>query len=139
MRIDVVLLGLFAAAASAVALLSWRRSRKSGCRLADLAAQYEKAESDKGDLIHKLSVRNHEEDERILRLEHDVKSSLGVVLGFSALLRESMERDPGTPPLALKNINAIHQAATKIMQTIDAAVKGRNSRPEPEIVLKGRN
>jgi signal transduction histidine kinase len=127
MRIDVVLLGLFAAAASAIALLSLRRSRKLGRRVTDLAAQCAKAESDNASLIQTLSLLDSEENERISRLEHDVKSSLGVILGFSSLLRESVEQDPGTRPLPLKNINAIHQAATKILQVIDGAVEGRNS------------
>jgi len=127
MRFDVVLLGLFAAAASAIALLSLRRSRKLGRRVTDLAAQCAKAESDKASLIRTLSILDSEENERISRLEHDVKSSLGVILGFSSLLRESVEQGPGIPSLPLKNINAIHQAATKILQIIDAAVKGKNS------------
>jgi signal transduction histidine kinase len=127
------------AVASAIALLSWRRSRKIGRRLADLAAHCEKTESDKASLIRKLSVLDSEENERISRLEHDVKSSLGVILGFSSLLRELVERDPGTSPLPLKNINAIHQAATKILLTIDTAVKGRNSHESQEIVADGKS
>ena len=127
MRIDVVLLTLFAAAASAIALLWWRRSRKLGRLVTDLAAQCAKAESDKASLTQALSVLDSEENERISRLEHDVKSSLGVILGFSSLLRESIEQDAGAPSLPLKSINAIHQAATRILQIIDAAVKGRNS------------
>jgi signal transduction histidine kinase len=127
MRIDVVLLGLFAAAASAIALLSLLRSRKLGRRVIDLAAQCAKAESDNASLIRTLSSLDSEENDRISRLEHDVKSSLGVILGFSSLLRESVEKDPGTPSLPLKNINAIHQAATKILQIVDGAVEGRNS------------
>jgi len=127
MRIDVVLLGLFAAAASAIALLSLRRSRKLGRRVTDLAAQCAKAESDKASLIRTLSILDSEENERISRLEHDVKSSLGVILGFSSLLRESVEQDSRITSLPIKNINAIHQAATKILQIIDAAVKVKNS------------
>jgi signal transduction histidine kinase len=127
MRIDVVLLSVFAAAMSAAALLSLLRSRKLGRRVTDLAAQCAKAESDKASLIQTLSILDTEENERIFRLEHDVKSPLGVILGFSSLLRESLEQDAGTPSLPLKNINAIHQAATRILQIIDAAVKARSS------------
>jgi hypothetical protein len=127
MRIEVVVLVLFAASASIIVFLSWRTNRKIVRRLAKLAEQCEKAESDKASLAQTLSLRESEENERIFRLEHDVKSSLGVILGFSSLLRELVEHDSGTPPVALKNINAIHQAATKILHTIDAAVKGRNS------------
>ena len=85
MRIDVVLLTIFAAAASAIALLWWRRGRKLGRLVTDLAAQCAKAESDKASLTQALSVLDSEENERISRLEHDVKSSLGVILGFSSL------------------------------------------------------
>jgi len=126
--LEIALLGLFAAAASAVALLYWRRSRKIGRRLADLAVQCEKAESDKASLLHALSNGDSQENERISRLEHDVKSSLGVILGFSSLLRELVEHDPGAKALPLKNINAIHQAATRILETIDAAARSGNSR-----------
>jgi signal transduction histidine kinase len=127
MWIEPVVLGVFAMSACIIAFLSWRTNRKIVRRLAKLAEQCEKAESDKASLTRTLSLRESEENERIFRLEHDVKSSLGVILGFSSLLRELVEHDSGTRPVALKNINAIHQAATKILQTIDAAVKGRDS------------
>jgi signal transduction histidine kinase len=127
MRIEAVVLGFCATSASIIAFLSWRTNRKIARRLAKLAEQCAEAESAKASLTQTLSVRESEENERIFRLEHDVKSSLGVILGFSSLLRELVEHDSGTPPVALKNINAIHQAATKILQTIDEAVQGRNS------------
>jgi hypothetical protein len=127
MRIEAVVLLFFATSASIIAFLSWRTNRKIMRRLAKLAEQCEMAESENTSLTRTLSLRESEENERIYRLEHDVKSSLGVILGFSSLLRELVEHDSGTPPVALKNINAIHQAATKILQTIDAAVKARNS------------
>jgi signal transduction histidine kinase len=137
MQIEVAALGVFAAAASTSALLSWRRNRGILRRLADLAAQCDQAESDKASLIQTLAIRNSEEDERICRLEHDIKSSLSVILGFSSLLREMVENDLRSPPLPLKNINAIHQAATKILKTIDAAVKGRNS-PDGQPIIADR-
>src|SRR3984885_9888638 len=127
MRMDLFLLGLFAAAASAMALLSWRKNRNLARRLAALKAQCAEVESEKESLLRTLSALDGEENERIARLEHDVKSPLGVILGFSTLLRESVEQAPGTSSLPLKNINAIHQAATKILEIIDAAVHGRHS------------
>jgi signal transduction histidine kinase len=127
MRIEAVVLLFFATSASIIAFLSWRTNRKIVRQLAKVSEQWEKAESDKASLLRTLSLRETEENERIYRLEHDVKSSLGVILGFSSLLRESVEHDSGTPPVALKNINAIHQAATKILKTIDAAVEAGNS------------
>jgi signal transduction histidine kinase len=128
MRMDVILLALFAAASAAIALLSWRKNRNLGRRVADLKAKCAEVESEKESLLRTLSVLDSEENERIARLEHDVKSPLGVILGFSALLRESVEQAPGTPSLPIKSINAIQQAATKILEIIDAAVKGRHSR-----------
>jgi signal transduction histidine kinase len=127
MRMDVFLLGVFAAASSTIALLSWWKNRSLGRRVADLKAQCAEVESEKESLLRTLSALDSEENERIACLEHDVKSPLGVILGFSSLLRESVEQAPGTPSLSLKSINAIHQAATKILEIIDAAVKGRHS------------
>jgi signal transduction histidine kinase len=138
MWIELAALGLGASAASTIALLLWRRNRKLLRRLEDLAIERDQAESDKASLLGTLSTRNSQEDQRICRLEHDVKSSLGVILGFSSLLREAVERDPGSSPLPLKNINAIHQAATKILQTIDVAVKDSNSHDGAAISVNGK-
>ena len=138
MRIEVAALGIFAGAASTVALLLWRKNREIVRRLADLGAERDRAESDKQSLARTLALRNGEEDERLFRLEHDIKSSLSIVLGFSALLRESAEQDPRTFPLPRKNIDAIHQAATKVLKTIDLAVKARNGQNGHEISTKGK-
>ena len=127
MRMDVSLLGLFAAGSTTIALLSWWKNRSLGRRVADLKAQYAEVESEKAGLLRTIAAQENEENQRIARLEHDVKSPLGVILGFSALLRESVEQAPGTSSLPLKNINAIHQAATKILEIIDAAVQGRHT------------
>jgi signal transduction histidine kinase len=139
MRIELTILGCLAAAASAIACWLWQTKRKIVHRLADLTAQCEKAESDKAGLMRALSLRSHEETERISRLEHDVKSSLGVILGFSTLLMEAVEQDPRERPLPLKNIQAIRQAATKILQIVDAAVQGTNSRASQDLVVDGKN
>jgi signal transduction histidine kinase len=139
MRIEITILGCLAAAASAIACWLWQTKRKIVQRLVDLTAQCEKAESDKAGLIRALSLRAHEENERISRLEHDVKSSLGVILGFSTLLMEAVEQDRRERPLPLKNIQAIRQAATKILQIVDAAVQGTNSRASQDLVVDGKN
>jgi signal transduction histidine kinase len=140
MWIEAVILGLFAAAASTIALWSWRTNRKVLRRIAELSEQREKAESDKASLTLALALRESEENERISRLEHDVKSSLGVILGFSALLRELVEHDPQTTPIPLKSINGIQQAAKKILHTIEAAVEGNYSRrDQDEAVVEGKN
>jgi signal transduction histidine kinase len=139
MRIEITILGCLAAAASAIACWLWQTKRKIVQRLVDLTAQCEKAESDKAGLMRALSLRSHEETERISRLEHDVKSPLGVILGFSTLLMEAVEQDPRERPLPLKNIQAIRQAATKILQIVDAAVQGTNSRASQDLVVDGKN
>jgi signal transduction histidine kinase len=137
MSIEVTILGLFVVVVSAIALLSWRRNRKIVRQLAALIAQCDQAESERASLIKAVSARHVEADERITRLEHDVKSPLGVILGFSALLRESLEHDPRAP-VPLKNINAIHQAATKILQIVDAAVQGSNSPEGQATTVNGK-
>jgi signal transduction histidine kinase len=137
MRIEVAIFGLFAVAASTIALLLWWKNRNIARRLAYLMAQCEKAESDKESMLRTLSTREADENERIGRLEHDVKSPLGVILGFSALLRESLEADPRAA-VPLKNIYAIHQSATKILQIVDAAVKGRNLHEGQAITVNGK-
>jgi|SRR5580658_4400700 signal transduction histidine kinase len=141
MRTEAVVLGLFSAAASTIAFLSWRTKRTIARRLARLAEQCEKAESDKASLARTLSLHESEENERISRLEHDLKSPLGVILGFSSMLRESIEQNPDQlPALPLKSINAIQKAAQKILTTIDAAVEGKCShRDQEEAVVEGKN
>jgi signal transduction histidine kinase len=140
MRIEAVVLGLFAAAASTIALWSRRTNRRILRRIAELDEQREKAESDKASLTQALCLHESEENERISRLEHDIKSSLGVILGFSSLLRELVENDPKTPPLPLNSINGIQQAAKKILHTIEAAVEGKYShRDQDEAVVQGKS
>jgi signal transduction histidine kinase len=141
MRIEAVALALIAAAASIIAFLSWWTKRKIVRRLAKLAEQCERAESDNANLTRALSLRESEENERISRLEHDLKSPLGVILGFSSLLREFVEQNPSQlTPLPLKSINGIQQAAQKILNTIDAAVEGcSHRRQEEEAAVEGKN
>jgi signal transduction histidine kinase len=74
-----------------------------------------------------LAARDIEHDQRILRVEHDLKSPLGAILGFSTLLRESVhEHLQEAPPSVLKSVNGIDQAARKILRIIEAA-GARNS------------
>jgi hypothetical protein len=57
MPIEAVVLGFFTAAASTIALSSWRTNRKIVHQLAELAEQCEKAESEKANLTRSLSLR----------------------------------------------------------------------------------
>lgn len=127
MRVDVMILGGLAVAASAGAMVLWRANRKNLRRLASLTAQCEKAESENASLARALSLRAAEEDERFSRLEHDLKSPLGVILGFSSLLLESIEPNPIEAAGSRKSITAIHKAATKILEIVDARSKSGNS------------
>ena len=133
MRTEEVALAAVAAAASAIALRWWRVNRGTACRLAT-------AESGKARLEQALALRETEENERISRLEHDLKSPLGVILGFSSLLREFAEENPGKlPPVPLKSIHGIQQAARKMLQTIEAAVDGKYPHQDrEETVLEGK-
>jgi signal transduction histidine kinase len=124
MRVETVILGLLAAAASAIALLLWRSKVKLHARLAELVEHCETADSENERLRSDLSTREDQERGRIGRLEHDLKSPLGVILGFSMLLREYLEgRSEDLPPLPLRSINGIDQAAQKMVRIIESAAE----------------
>jgi signal transduction histidine kinase len=74
------------------------------------------------ELAQALAGRDPEQDQRILRLEHDLKSPLGAILGFATLLREMVQADlKDSPPAVLKSINGIDQAARKMLRIIEDA------------------
>lgn len=106
-----------------------------------IARRLAKAECDKVRLEQALAIRVSKENERICRLEHDLKSPLGVILGFSSLLQEFAEENPGKlPPVPLKSISGIQQAARKMLQTIEAAVDGEYSHQDrAETVAQGKS
>ncbi len=83
------------------------------------------------ELAQALAARDIEQKQRISRLEHDLKSPLGAILGFATLLRELVQEDlKAAPPSALKSINAIDQAARKMLQIIEAAGDSHLDRQE---------
>jgi len=102
-----------------------------------------------------LAARDTEHNERISRLEHDLKSPLGAILGFSTLLRELVHENlQEAPPAVLRSVNGIDQAARKMLQIIEAASKtageaagkasgkaagARNSRADRQEVVIERN
>jgi signal transduction histidine kinase len=125
MRIETVIPGVLAAAAAAIALRVWRNNVTLRARSAGLVERGEKADAENGRLRSDLSARDDRERERICRLEHDLKSPLGVILGFSMLLREYVEgRAEDLPPLPLRSINGIDQAARKMLRIIESAAEG---------------
>jgi signal transduction histidine kinase len=120
-----VSLGVLAAVAGAVAFRLWRTSRAVARHAAELTQA--------------LAMRDGEHNQRISRLEHDLKSPLGAILGFSTLLREVVHEDlQDAPPAVLKSVNGIDQAARKMLQMIETA-GARNSRPDPQEVIVERN
>jgi signal transduction histidine kinase len=105
-------------------------------RLHELGERCEQADSENERLRNALSARQDQERARILRLEHDLKSPLGVLLGFSMLLREYLEEHSAAlPPLPLRSINGIDQAAQKMVRIIESAADSPASRTYSEEVL----
>jgi signal transduction histidine kinase len=128
MRVETVILGLLAAAASAIAVLLWRSKVSLQARLAELVEHCQTADSENERLRSALAAREDQECGRIFRLEHDLKSPLGVILGFSRLLRECLEgHSEDFPPLALRSINGIDQAAQRMVRIIESAAEGAPS------------
>jgi signal transduction histidine kinase len=118
MRVETVALGVLAATAAAMDLYLWRR-------LATLAGRCERAESEKTALQSALSALKSDENGRILRLEHDLRSPLGVIRGFSRLLTEFADKHrddlPGFP---VRTVSGIDQAAQKMLQIVEDAAEG---------------
>lgn len=106
MRAETISLGVVAAASAALAFYFWRAN--VGLKNALLALK-------------------SDENERISRLEHDLRSPLGALRGFSTLLREYVEKhSEALPAFPLKHVNGIDQAAHKILQIIEIAAEKEN-------------
>lgn len=122
-EISAVSFGLLAAAACGIACHFRRKSHRMSCQAADLAQA--------------LAARDIEHSQRISRLEHDLKSPLGAILGFSTLLRELVyENLSQAPPSVLKSVNGIDQAARKMLQIIEAAGAGNSQQDRQEAVIE---
>lgn len=105
-----------AAVACATAFRLWRTTQATARRAAESAQA--------------LAALDSEHSQRISRLEHDLKSPLGAMLGFSTLLRELVHENlTEAPPGVLKCVNGMEQAARKMLQIIEAA-GSRNSHPD---------
>jgi signal transduction histidine kinase len=124
MLVATIILGVWGAAASAAAWRLWRDKLGLLTRLQGLAADCEKAGSENQRLQTALSAHESLENGRLSRLEHDLKSPLGVILGYSMLLREFVQgRSDGLPALPLRSVDGIDQAAKKMVQIIEAAAR----------------
>ena len=103
MRVETISLGVVAAASAAIAVYFWRVN--VGLKNALLALK-------------------SDENDRILRLEHDLRSPLGALRGFSTLLREYVEKhSDDLQAFPLKHVNGIDQAAHKMLQIIEIAAE----------------
>jgi signal transduction histidine kinase len=124
MLVATIILGVWGAAASAVAWRLWRDKLGLLTRLQGLAADCEKAGSENQRLKTALSAHQSLENGRISRLEHDLKSPLGVILGYSMLLREFVQdHSSALPAFPLRSVDGIDQAAQKMLQIIEAAAR----------------
>jgi signal transduction histidine kinase len=102
-------------------LLLWKRVRIAR-RLAEAFQQCEKIELERSRLERALALREAEEGERFARLEHDLRSSISVIVGFSSILVEEADKHLGPqPPLLLKSASAIQQSARKSLLILEAA------------------
>jgi signal transduction histidine kinase len=129
-QISALSFAALAAVACAVAFRLWRTSHT----LASQAAARRAAE-----LTQELAARDTEHNRRISRLEHDLKSPLGAILGFSTLLREVVHENlEGAPPTVLKSVNGIDQAARRMLQIIEAAAD-RSPQPDRQEAVIERN
>jgi predicted negative regulator of RcsB-dependent stress response len=110
-------------------------------RLDHLSRQYQKAELEKTQLREAFANRAGKEMERFSRLEHDLRSSISVIVGFSSLLREQAEKNQKEQAsLVLKGSSAIHQAAEKTLRILDAAVASEQTNQRGAgITLEGRH
>jgi signal transduction histidine kinase len=127
MRAETVTLGVVAAATAVVDLYLWRRLAR--------------AEAEKTVLKSALSALKGDENGRISRLEHDLKSPLGVIRGFSTLLKEFVDQhSQDLPGFPLRTVNGIDQAAQKMLQIIEAAAEVESARAtREEALVDGEN
>lgn len=141
MRVETLTLGIVAAAASAMDLYLWRTRASLTRRLAALAERCERAESDKTALESALVALKNEENGRISRLEHELRSPLGVIRGFSMLLNEFVdEHAQDLPKFPLRAVSGIDQAAQRMLQIIEAAANGEPApRSREEALVPGEN
>ena len=140
MRVETLTLGIVAAVTSAMALCFWRASAGLTRKLAALTARCEGAISDKAALPNEVSALENEDNGRISRLEHDLRSPLGVIRGFSMLLREFVDNNAQElPEFPLRAVNGIDQAAQRMLQIIEAAAGEPAPRDRKQALVPGEN
>lgn len=91
-------------------------------RIAGQVAQLEQIESEKKRLEEALASSDADGKQRLARLEHDLRSSLSVAVGFASILIEQAEKQSYLEPsLILKSAVAIQKAVRKSLQILDSA------------------
>jgi signal transduction histidine kinase len=84
-------------------------------------AELVQSAAEKARLKQELALRDTQQAEKLTRLEHDLRSSLTGIVGFSSLLKETLQ-DSDRDTSVLKSAAAIHLSATRTLAIIDAAV-----------------
>lgn len=109
-------------------------------RISELVDRCQKAELEKSRLEQMLSATECADMDRFGRLEHDLRSTISVITGFSALMKESVEKD-ALPQAAtlLKGVSAIQQSASKALLILDIAGEKDDAwRREQGLRLQGK-
>jgi len=82
----------------------------------------ERTEAENTLLRTTVSALRREENKRIGQLCHDLKSPLGVIRGYSTLLREFIEKHPDDlRAFPQRTLNGIDEASQKMLEIIDTA------------------
>jgi signal transduction histidine kinase len=117
----------------------WGRIRIAR-RLEALARHCEKVESERSRLEEALVSSEAEHGERFAHLEHDLRSTISVIVGFASILAEQADGDRAPQPsLVLKSASAIQQSAQKSLRILDAAdLEPGERRRQPVAVEGGR-
>ena len=124
---------------AAVAVVFFLRERKRLLQSsAELLRRCEKAELERAMLEDALSRGEREHAERFSRLEHDLRSSISIAVGFASLLKESVSKDSEPQPyLLLKSANGILESISRSLKILDAAAPDSESREEAALFKKG--
>jgi signal transduction histidine kinase len=127
---------ILALASATLAAFSLWWGIRIGRRHAELTKRCQEAELEKSRLEQALAACEAEHGQHLARLEHDLRSSISVIVGFSSILTEEAEGDHGVQPsLVLKSASAIQQSARKSLQILDAAAELEPGKPHRQAAI----